>query len=262
MKIALLREPAHRVHDYRHLVARWRRIARGTGLKLEAFARAGEFPIYCLRSRSRSSDAGGLYLSTGIHGDEPAGPEALASWAEARLPALVRSPDAPPLMILPCLNPWGLVNNQRTDQRDRDLNRLFDRVNLAPIRELKRLLAGWRFDFGLSLHEDFDARGIYGYELQEGAPGKDWGPGLLSTCSKVIPIDPRRQIDGRVFTGGLMIRRRQIQRIPVHAETIYLHLQKQTKHTFTFETPSEFSLTRRVRAHVLLIEECIKRLSA
>ena len=262
MKTASLRELTHRVHDYPHLVARWRRIARESGLKLEALARAGEFPIYCLRSRARPPYANGIYLSAGIHGDEPAGPEALASWAEARLPTLARPAEAPPLLILPCLNPWGLVNNQRTDQHGHDLNRLFDRANLAPIRELKHLLAGWRFDFGLSLHEDYDAHGIYGYELQEGTPDGDWGPGLLRKVSKVIPIDSRRQIDGRVFKDGWMIRRRQIQRIPVHAETIYLHLQKQTKHTFTFETPSEFSLTRRVQAHVLLIEECMQRLRA
>ncbi len=100
-----------------------------------------------------------------------------------------QSAGAPPLMILPCLNPWGLVNNQRTDQHGRDLNRLFDRANLAPIRELKRLLAGWQFDFGLSLHEDFDARGIYGYELQEGLAGSG-GRGCSGRVPRSFPSTP------------------------------------------------------------------------
>lgn len=203
------------------------------------------------------SRTGGLYVSAGIHGDEPAGPQALALWAEAHLPALARTEPGLPLFILPCLNPWGLVNNQRGDLHGRDLNRLFNRSNLSPIRELKRLLTGWRFGFGLSLHEDYDAQGIYGYELNEHRP--DWGTDLLRAAARVIPHDGRRRIDTRVFEGSLMLRR-NVHRIPVHAETVHLHLGGHATHTFTFETPSEFSLAKRIRAHVLLIEESVKRL--
>ncbi len=260
MRIRPVDERAHRVHDYRHLIARWRRVARTAGLTVEAFARAGEYPLYCVRTPDRLSRDGGLYVSTGIHGDEPAGPEALVQWAEATLPAFARVNPALPLLILPCLNPWGLVNNRRSDDRGRDLNRLFDRSNLTPVRELKRLLLGRRFGFGLSLHEDFDAQGIYGYELNEHPP--DWGVALLQAASRVIPLDPRRRIDGRVFKGSLMFRRGRFHRIPVHAETVYLHLQGHATHTFTFETPSEFALAERVRAHRLVIEASVKLLRA
>ena len=187
MKNATLRELHHRCHDYPHLISRWKRIARAARLEIVAFAHAGDYPIYCLRSRERPTRADGLYVSAGIHGDEPAAPEALTLWAESHLSTLASMP----LMILPCLNPWGLVNNQRIDARGRDLNRLFDRDNVTPIREWKRLLAGWRFGFVLNLHEDYDAQGIYGYELHGRPP--DWGPSLLRTCSKIIPIDPRPQ---------------------------------------------------------------------
>src|SRR3712207_8217480 len=37
-----------------------------------------------------------------------------------------------PLLIFPCLNPWGLVNNTRADAEGRDLNRLFH-THTAPI---------------------------------------------------------------------------------------------------------------------------------
>ena len=63
----------HRCHDDRALVARWRRIARASGLQLTAFAESGGHPVYALQTRARSP--GGLYVSAGIHGDEPAGPE-------------------------------------------------------------------------------------------------------------------------------------------------------------------------------------------
>ena len=199
---------------------------------------------------------------TGIHGDEPAGPEALATWAETRLPALARSANAPPLMILPCLNPWGLVNNQRTDQHARDLNRLFDRANLAPIRELKRLLTGWRFDFGLSLHEDFDARGIYGYEFAGKRTGFRLGAGAVMGVFSRHPHRPAtsdRWPGVHRWTNDPPSPDSTYPRAcgddlsaPAKADNAHLHL----------ETPSEFSLTRRVQAHVLLIEECMQRLRA
>ncbi len=248
-------ETTHRVHDYRHLVARWRKVGRAAGLKMEAFAQAGEFPVYCLRTRERSD--GGLYVSAGIHGDEPAATEGLIRWAEAQLPALADREPALPLMILPCLNPWGLANNRREDAEGHDLNRVFHRANVAPVGELRKLLGPRRFDVAVHLHEDYDARGTYLYELHTRAP--DWGAGLLARCAAAIPIEVRRRIDGRPFKDGVALRRANLDRIPLHPEAIYLYLRG-TPHVFTFETPSEFSLARRVRAHVLLMKECVRLL--
>jgi protein MpaA len=249
-------ETAQRAHDYRHLIARWRRVARDAGLKLAPFARAGDYPVFSLQTHRDTS--GGLYLSAGIHGDEPAATEGLIHWAEKHLAAHVRSKSLP-LMILPCLNPWGLVNNHRSDSESRDLNRLFDRSDFAPVRELKELLVGRTFQLGLNLHEDYDGRGIYLYEINPRPP--DFGPGLLQAASAVLPIDERRRIDGRPFQEGLALRRANLARFPLHPEAIYLHLHHGS-HVITFETPSEFSLGARVHAHVLLIEECIRRLGA
>jgi hypothetical protein len=41
-------------------------------------------------------------------------------------------------------------------------------------------------------------------------------------------------------------------------EAVYLHLQGCPR-VFTIETPSEYGLDRRVRAHVAVIEECLRR---
>ncbi len=248
-------ESTQRVHDYRHLVARWRRVAKAAGLKLEAFARAGNHPVYCLQTRDRTD--GGLYVSAGIHGDEPGATEGLLRWAEARLPALLaRHQPALPLMILPCLNPWGLVNNRREDADGHDLNRVFDRTDVSPITELRGFIGSRRFALAVHLHEDYDARGTYLYELHDRAP--DWGVPLLAHCASTIPIDPRRTIDGRPFKSGVALRRANLDRIPLHPEAIYLYLRG-NPHVLTFETPSEFGLARRVRAHVLLMEECVRR---
>ncbi len=248
-------DTAQRVHDYRHLVARWRRVARAAGLKLAAFAQAGDFPVYALSTRDHAD--GGLYVSAGIHGDEPAATEGLLQWAETRLPALVRGRCPLPLLILPCLNPWGLVNNCRSNEEGKDLNRLFDRDDVTPIRAWKQLVADRRFALALALHEDYDARGTYLYETHRRAP--DWGADLLARCQGTLPLENRRRIEGRTFRNGVFLRRRGLENIPFHPEAIHLYL-RHSPHVITFETPSEFGLARRVRAHVLLVEECVRRL--
>ena len=236
----------HRCHDYNALVARWRRVARASGLRLEKLAESGGYPVYFLQTRDR----GGLYASAGIHGDEPAGTEGLVAWAEAHLPALAKSGRLP-LTLLPCLNPWGLVNNRRSDAADTDLNRSFDRDDLPPVAELKHLLAGRRYDLAVHLHEDYDAQGIYLYELTAD---------LLAVCGKVIPPDARRRIDARVFHRGLWLRRR-LRGAPLFPEARFLY-PGHCPRTLTFETPSELALHARTRAQVLLLEECTRRLLA
>ena len=249
-------ETAQRVHDYRHLIARWRGVARTAGLKLEAFAQAGEYPIYALNTRDPAD--GGLYVSAGVHGDEPAATEGLLQWAEARLPALVRGRRTLPLLILPCLNPWGLVNNRRSNEQGEDLNRIFDRHDVTPVGETIKLLGRRRFDLALHLHEDYDARGTYLYEIHRRAP--DWGAELLARCREVLPVESRRSIEGRSFRNGVLLRRRNLD-LPFCPEALPLYY-RHAPHVITFETPSEFSLARRVRAHVLLVEECVRRLQS
>ncbi len=250
------RETAQRVHDYGHLVRRWRRIARGAGLRLEEFARQDEFPVFCVRTKGDPME-GGLYVSAGIHGDEPAGPEALAQWAEAHLATHARDLSAPSLFLLPCLNPWGLVNNRRSDHKGRDLNRVFDR-RLSPLAELRRLLDGCRFDLALHLHEDYDAQGAYLYEVHTGAAR--WGAGLLRACtSRSLPVETRRRIDGWRFRDGLLAQRIDLGAVPGQPEAVHL-LRHHAPHVCTFETPSEFGLVRRVRAHVRFVSACLKQL--
>ena len=248
-------EAAHKVHDYGHLVARWRRVARGAGLRLRSFAQVGEFPVYYLRTRGPLDD--GFYVSAGIHGDEPAGPTALLLWAEENLPALVRAPYAPPLFILPCLNPWGLVENRRSDPRGRDLNRTFHR-RVSPVRELMDLLADERFALGAALHEDYDGRGVYLYEINDAPP--DLGAALLRRCrTKAMPVDPRRTIEDFAFKDGLLRRRTLPEDLTMHPEALAVY-PRHTPHFITFETPSEFGLAHRVRAHVRLLEGCVRHL--
>ncbi len=132
----------HRAHDYPHLVERWRALAKRTGMVVRRFAAGPEFKLYFVRSAALPRE-GAIYISAGIHGDEPAGPEALITWAEKNTRLLRRRP----FLLVPCINPWGLVNNSRFDSIKRDLNRSFQDNSIPEVAALKRAMGRRRFSW-------------------------------------------------------------------------------------------------------------------
>lgn len=243
----------HRAHDYRFLVKRWRAVARASGLVMRAYAEAGGHPLYWLRSR-KLPEHGAVYLSAGIHGDEPAGTEGCLAWAEKNLRQLAEFP----FVIFPCLNPWGLSNNIRLDEERRDLNRNFQNDEITSLQAWRRLIQPYRFSLALMLHEDYDAQGVYLYEAQRVQP--HWGEGLLAAAGQILPIEGRTRVDGRKFQNGVFRRRldkKLFEKMGL-PESPYLSLHHADR-TFTIETPSEFALDLRVRAHVAIIEEGVRR---
>lgn len=244
----------HRAHDYRDLIRRWRLVAKKAGLRLAPFARSGDSQLYYLQSPALAAEAG-IYISAGIHGDEPASSEGLITWAERRAGKLAKFP----LLLFPCLNPWGLRCNIRLDESGVDLNRAFDREDVPVIKALRQVLQGRRFTVALHLHEDYDAQGVYLYEIEGEAPY--WGKPLLEAARGIIPIDPRIKIDmGRARAG--VIRRRVSARhfalLGGLPEAAYLH-RHHTRHAITFETPSEFGLDQRSAAHRAVIDAVVAR---
>jgi hypothetical protein len=182
---------------------------------------------------------------------------ALLRWAEesaARLEAL-------PLLLFPCLNPWGLVNNVRLDASGNDLNRIFHLEKSAVITALKRLLVPFRFRAALMLHEDFDGQGLYLYEVQREKPF--WGESLLNNASHIIPIEGRTRIEGRKAVAGLIRRRFDRKRFNRmgYPEAIWLDMHH-SRRAITLETPSEFAIERRVAAQMAVIDDCVRRIVA
>jgi hypothetical protein len=240
-------------HNYRHLVQRWRAVAREAGVPLRRLVRADGFDLFYLKSPALTADEG-IYISAGIHGDEPASSDALVTWAEKNVRRLATLP----LLLFPALNPWGLTNNIRLDANGGDLNRLFHRDDQPVVTAMKAVVAGHRFALALMLHEDYDAEGFYVYEIKHTLPF--WGESLLATARKIMPIDARTRIDRRAAHRGL-IRRRFNPKLFLkigYPEAIWLY-EFHAQRCLTVESPSEFALERRVAAHVAVIEECVQR---
>lgn len=242
--------PHDRAHDYGYLIRRWRGAARRAGLKMTTYATAGGYDLVYLQSTRPPDTAAAIYLSAGIHGDEAGATEGLRNWVEKEGAAL-RDLN---LLIFPCLNPWGLVNNTRLDAKGRDLNRGYRLARIPQLAAQMRILAGRRFHLALTLHEDYDARGNYLYEVVSRRPY--WGEKILAAESR-IPVDPRRRIDDRSARKGVLRARLTPDLMPGWPEAFVLHFTY-AERTLTIETPSEFSIGERAAAQQRMIARAVR----
>lgn len=244
----------HRSHDYRNLIARWRAVAKKADLVMAPWVTVSGYRIYVLRSKGRARP-GGIYLSAGIHGDEPAGTEGLITWAEQNTATLRKMP----VMIFPCLSPWGLVNNSRLDSDGRDLNRMFRDTSFEFVAKWTALMEGRVFDVALCLHEDYDGQGCYLYEPLVGPP--HWGEELVALAPPCVPVESRREIDGRKAARGVVRVELRPDDFPLLPEAARLH-REHSRRSFTLETPSEFDLGKRVEVQMRVITEVCRRVTA
>lgn len=247
--------PNHRAHDARHLIRRWRMLAREAGCQVRTLCQVNELPVIAIESAAAQQGVPAAYLSSGVHGDEAGAAWGLLAWAEKHVRELQREA----FLIAPCLNPIGLMLNTRLDHRGFDLNRRFHETEDAICGPWQRWITGRAMRFGLCLHEDYDAQGIYLYELNHAR--KTAGYDIIERCARVLAPDLRTKIDGQRAKGGVIRRRTLPAHLPGMPEAIELH-QRGCPLTLTFETPSEFDLDQRVSAQVRFIEACLEVLPA
>jgi len=244
-------------HDYGVLLARWEALATRAGWKLSILCEEGGFPVIAIENdKALAGEPDGIYLSAGVHGDECAPVWGLLHWAESD-PAILRTR---PVVIFPCLNPYGLVENTRRDHRGTDLNRCFENLECPLVHAWTAFLDGRRFALSLNLHEDYDAGGIYLYEL---ARDESRGDELLTACESIIPREMAGTVDGSDFHRGLLTRSGDLEKVVEedlgggYPEAILLFL-RYCRDSYTFETPSEHELARRVRAHEAFIAAALR----
>ncbi len=185
-----------------------------------------------------------VYLSAGIHGDEPAGPCAILKLLrEERLPSGVD------YHLLPCLNPTGFDANRRGNHQGIDLNRDFlHMMSLEVQSHVRWLEAQPAFDLTFCLHEDWEAKGFYLYELNPDHR-ESHAVGIIRAVEAVCPIDLSPQIEGREARGGIIRPHLDPALRPEWPEAFYL-IQYKTRHSYTLEAPSDYPLPVRVEALV------------
>jgi predicted deacylase len=195
-----------------------------------------------------------FYLSAGIHGDEPAGPLAVA--------ALLQSTDLWAgwrVVCFPELNPVGLRRGTRENAGGIDLNREYARDRAVEVAAHRRLLGKLgRFSAAVCLHEDWEATGAYLYYLHRGA-GAESARRVLAAMGQHVPLESSGWIDGREAEQGVIHRRPEDFEGADWPEAIYL-ARHHTEVCYTLETPSGAALEARVAAHVAGVEAVVREM--
>jgi hypothetical protein len=224
----------------------------------ELFHEAGGFQFAALR---REPEAGGrkpearIYISAGIHGDEPAGPLAVLKLIQEN-----RWPEDVEVFLLPCLNPAGFMLNRRENAGGIDLNRDYRNPQSAEVRAHTAWLEQQpQFDFYLCLHEDWESRGFYLYE--QNPDGRlSLAERIITAVREICPIDESEIIEGRVAQGGIIRPAIQPHERPDWPEAFYLIVNK-SRQGYTLEAPSDFPLQMRVNALVAGVNAAVKPLA-
>ena len=217
--------------------------ARSNGWRVEELPESGAIRLSVFH-RFQPAAQRNLYLSTGIHGDEPAGPLAVQQLLDEN-----HWPDDANLWLCPCLNPGGFRIGRRENEDGIDLNRDYRHRETPAIRaHVNWLERQPSFDVCLCLHEDWEAHGFYVYELNpDGRPSR--ADAIIAAAREICPIDLSPEIEGRAAQGGI-IRPSISPAVRVQWPEAFYLLQHKTRLSYTLEAPSDFLLTTRVAALV------------
>ncbi len=154
------------------------------------------FAAYC---REPATVRNRIYVSTSIHGDEPAG-----SLAALQLIEDDAWPADAALWLCPCLNPTGFPLNTRESSQGIDLNRDYRHLQTPEIRAHTQWLQNQpNFDLTLCMHEDWESQGFYIYELNP-ANRPSLADKIIEAVAKVCPVDPSPIIETWAANAGVI----------------------------------------------------------
>ncbi|HEY1848283.1 MAG TPA: M14 family metallocarboxypeptidase [Opitutaceae bacterium] len=223
------------------LAARFAAAGAKAGFRQERFGAADGGPMIALTRRAPGIRPR-IYLSAGIHGDEPAPPLALLSLLDAGAFGGQAT-----WFLCPLLNPDGFVRGTRENAAGVDLNRDYRHLESPEIRAH----AAWLnrqpgFDLAVCVHEDWESVGFYLYELNpDERPSA--APAMIEAASRVCPIDMSPVIEGRDAQGGIIRPQLDPAAREKWPESIYLQVNH-TRLSYTIETPSSLAIGVRVEA--------------
>lgn len=239
--------------DPADLVAQFSALGVERGFRVETIGVIGGDPVVALTKRA-SGARPRIYISSGVHGDEPAPPQALLQLLQQG-----RFDDSANWFLVPMLNPSGFRCNQRNNGQGIDLNRDY----LDPVTDEVRSHVRWlqhqpRFDLALCLHEDWESRGFYLYELNPQS-GASLALKIRAAAELHMPIEQDEVIDGRPIDEKGIIRPESDPTLRENwPEAIYL-LQHHADRSYTLESSSALPLRQRIETHCASVTAAIAK---
>jgi len=229
-------------------------VAKTAGLRQECYGAINGHPLIAYTKRT-AGPRPRVYLSAGMHGDEPAPPGVLLE--------LLRGgffDERCQWTICPLLNPTGFLMQTRENYAGVDLNRDYKEPRTSEIQAHVRWLQRQPvFDLIICLHEDWEAQGFYLYELNPDAR-HSLAPAMIAAANRLGPIESATVIDGREADESGIIR-------PVSdpllretwPEAIYLRNFHGTL-DYTIETASSQPLPQRLATQVAVVQAAVTTL--
>lgn len=248
-----------REFDSEEYLLQVRALAQARGFSCETYLRLsdGSESFVCERKAAATGPSPRIYVSAGIHGDEPAGCLALLQ--------LLRDGDLgdwASWTLFPALNPWGLKNNRRENAAGADLNRDYCLLATEEVRAhvawLEKSVTDQVYDLYLSLHEDWEARGFYLYEIMT-LPVPRLAQGILTAVEEELPLDKGPVVDDHILDAPGYIHHRTEPDLPNGWPEAIFHCRLQTAYSYTFETPSSFPLPQRVDAQLIACRSLLQQ---
>lgn len=219
-------------------------------------------PIIALARTSTFANSLNIYISSGIHGNEPAGPLTIE-----RLLAEGYFKDEINWHLIPMLNPQGLALGTRENADKIDLNRDYKAGKTKEVATHLEWLKNQHdihYDLTINLHEDWESPGFYCYAI---IPTKYqyFLDSIAESVRKFSPINLSEEIEGTKAKGGFIQHNiedfdtilREWQDWP---EAFFLIKNHPEAMHFTFETASMQPIEQRIDTQCAAIKTLIKEL--
>ena len=191
-----------------------------------------------------SSDPIRIGIFAAIHGDEPAGALAAATFlnAIAHAPELIENFL---VQVYPLCNPTGFEDNTRHSRRGKDLNREFWKSSAEPeVEILEHELRTQHFNGIIQLHADDTSEGLYGFVRGHTLTENLLRP-ALAEAGKILPRNVNATIDGFAARDGIIYSGYQgILAAPMQSEPPF---------EIVLETPHHAPMDLQVQALVMAV---------
>jgi hypothetical protein len=242
------------LHNYAEIIERLKHLDMpiellGTAHTKENF----NWPIYQIHLASSVETPKHVLITGGLHGDEPAGVEAVLQFLERDNTALLKDFS---FLVIPCINPYGYVHNTRETLNDIDINRAFETEDVAEVAIVKKALGKTQFSLAIDFHEDYDATGFYLYEGKRDE--KYIGPKLAVAAKAIGSIDPEDSgEDAPDLAEGVYKVATSWGTQGLAPYLLHFH----SEHVIISETPTVWHLEQRAALHLTILDTALNIIS-
>jgi len=237
------------LRDYAEVTERLKRL----DVPIDLIGTVHNYPIYQIRLASIIGTPKPVLITGGMHGDEPAGVEAVLQFIERDNTALLNKFS---FLIIPCINPYGYVHNTRETVDGVDINRAFEAEDVAEVTIIKKALGQTQFSLAIDFHEDYDATGFYLYEGKRNE--KYIGPKLAVAAKAIGSIDPDDPgEDAPDLAEGVYKVANSWGTQGLAPYLLHFH----SEHVIISETPTVWQLEKRVALHLTILGTALNTVS-